>query len=250
MEITNQSNTSASLYFYGDILGSSQSEDYKECYPDDKCPKDVRDFLDEIKDVETLDIHINSGGGSVFGGIAIYNLLKAHKAYKTVHIDGIAASIASVIAMAGDKIVLPKNATFMIHKPMNGYFFAAMNADQLRKDAETLDSCQKAIITSYMDKVKDGVTREQIEDLVNEETWLVGDEAEQYFDFEIEESVEAVACTSVFFDKYEKTPKDLKPQTNIVDTEELANIVYEKIKADSREQLKNEILKDLEKFSN
>ena len=102
IEIKNQTETSAELYFYGDIIGSSMSEDYKNYYPDDKCPKDITDFLDEIGDVDKLDIHINSGGGSVFGGIAIYNQLKGCKAHKTVYVDGIAASIASVIACVGD----------------------------------------------------------------------------------------------------------------------------------------------------
>lgn len=72
--------------------------------------------------MSSINIHINSGGGSVFGGIAIYNMLKRNSAQKTVYIDGIAASIASVIAMAGDRIIVPANATMMIHKPSNSYF--------------------------------------------------------------------------------------------------------------------------------
>ena len=68
-------------------------------------------------------------------------MLKRNNARITTYIDGIAASIASVIACAGDRIVIPANGTFMIHKPTNGYFFTSMNADQLRKDADTLDIC-------------------------------------------------------------------------------------------------------------
>nr|WP_253294644.1 head maturation protease, ClpP-related [Anaerocolumna aminovalerica] len=233
------------------------SENYRNYYPDDKCPKDIKDFLDEIGEVSHLDIHINSGGGSVFGGIAIYNLLKNYKATKTVYIDGIAASIASVIACAGDKIVMPKNATFMIHKPMNGYFWATMNADELRKDAETLDNCQKAIVNTYMSKVKDGITRETIENMVNVETWLIGDEAEQYFDFEIEESTEAVACSSDYFDKYENTPENLKSPEELkatinINADEIVEKLYAKLKADtnpkdeSQEQIKNQLLEDLD----
>lgn len=258
LEIKNKSDKSAELFLYGDIISYSMSEYYKEYYPDDKCPKDIKDFLDEIGEVDNLDIHINSGGGSVFGGIAIYNLLKNHKAYKTVYIDGIAASIASVIACVGDKVVIPQNATFMIHKPMNGYFFTTMNADELRKDADVLDNCQKAIVNTYMSKAKDGVSREVIESMVNAETWLIGDDVKQYFDFEIEDSSQAVACTSDYFDKYENVPEDLKSKyvdskaTITIDTDELANKIYAKLKADtepkeqSQEELKNQLLEDLD----
>lgn len=258
MEIKNQTSTKAELYLYGDIISYSMSEYYKEYYPDDKCPKDIKDFLDEIGEVDNLDIHINSGGGSVFGGIAIYNLLKNHKSYKTVYIDGIAASIASVIACVGDKIIIPKNATFMIHKPMNSYFWTTMNADELRKDADMLDNCQKAIINTYMEKAKEGVARETIEEMVNAETWLIGDEAEQYFDFEIEESNEAAACTSEYYDKYDKMPEATERQvakinnpvaTIHIDTDILAEKVFAKLKAENetkQEQLKNQLLEDLD----
>ena len=106
MEIKNQTNTSAELYFYGDIVSSTWSKWEKE----DKCPQDVADFLNEIKNTNELSIYINSGGGSVFAGISIYNMLKRHSAYKTVYVDGLAASIASVIALAGDKVIIPATA--------------------------------------------------------------------------------------------------------------------------------------------
>ena len=77
-------------------------------------------FLDELKalgPVPELTVRINSPGGSVFDGVAIYNALKRHSAAITVWIDGIAASIASMIAMAGDEIVMPENAMLMLHDP-------------------------------------------------------------------------------------------------------------------------------------
>jgi ATP-dependent Clp protease protease subunit len=80
-------------------------------------PNDVKEALDEVGSVDTLNIYINSPGGSVFDGMAIYNQLKRFAARKVVHIDGIAASIASVIAMAGDEIVCAPNAMMMIHDP-------------------------------------------------------------------------------------------------------------------------------------
>lgn len=255
IEIRNQTDSSAELYFYGDIISYSMSESYREYYPDDKCPKDVEDFLSQIGDVDTLDIHINSGGGSVFGGIAIYNMLSRKKCTKNVYIDGIAASIASVIACCGDKIIIPKNATFMIHKPSNSYFWTSMNADELRKDAELLDTCQKAILNTYMNKVKEGVTEEEINKMINDETWLVGEDASKYFDFVVEESVEAAACTSDYFDKYQNTPENLKksgPKATIEVSEEMIESIINKrleaIKNQELENQKQDLLKDLGSF--
>lgn len=139
LEICNQTEISADLNIFGDIV----SDDWGKWCDDDTCPSDISDFLKNLEDIQEINLHINSGGGSVFAGITIYNMLKRNNARITTYIDGIAASIASVIACAGDRIVIPANGTFMIHKPTNGYFFTSMNADQLRKDADTLDICQK-----------------------------------------------------------------------------------------------------------
>lgn len=254
IEIKNQTDSSADLYFYGDIISYSMSESYREYYPDDKCPKDIEEFLNKIGDVETLNIHINSGGGSVFGGIAIYNMLTRKKCTKTVYVDGIAASIASVIACCGDKVIIPKNATYMIHKPSNSYFWTTMNADELRKDAELLDTCQKAILNTYMSRVKEGVTEEQINELINAETWMVGDEVMQYFDFEVEESSNAAACASDYFEKYNNTPVEFTGkednQLNI-DEDMIVKLVDKRIQEIENKKIeteKNNLLKDLDSF--
>lgn len=262
IEIRNQTDTSADLFFFGDIASESWlSDDYEE----DKCPKDVRDFLEEIGEVDTLNIHINSGGGSVFGGIAIYNLLKQKKCHKEVWIDGIAASIASVIACAGDVVHIPTNGTFMIHKPSNGYFFTSMNADELRKDADTLDACQKAILSVYMTKVNTGVTEDAVDCLINRETWMIGEEVTEYFDFDVIETNNAVACDSAFFANYKNTPENLKSKkkesdSSVVNVDDLVDEVMERLDARTRERervmkeqqdaQKQEILKGLEQFGN
>ena len=201
-------------------------------------------------------MHINSGGGAVFAGIAIYNMLKRSKATVTTYIDGIAASIASVIACAGDRIIIPKNGTFMIHKPTTGYFFESLNADDLRKDAETLDHCQKSIVQTYMERAKDGVTEKEINDLVNAETWMNGSEAAEYFDFEVEEEVNAAACASDFFGSYKNTPENIKKQEDsAVSVEKIADIVMERLESKERtkeqkrmEDMKKEILEDLDMY--
>lgn len=250
LEVKNQSEISADLYIYGDIV----SDDWYKYTDDDKCPKDITDFLSSLGDVENINVHINSGGGSVFGGIAIYNQLKRHKAKITTYIDGLAASIASVIAFAGDKIIMPGNAELMIHKPMTSYFWSMLNADELRKDADKLDVIQKSIINTYMNKVREGITEEQINDFVNNEKWFTAEEAAQIFDIEIEESLQAVACSSDLYDKYINAPDKYKEDSNsitaVVDIEQLASAIVDKLNidkfsTDNAEKIKEQLIEDL-----
>lgn len=207
IEIRNETEEAADLYFFGDINSESMGEYYQKYYPDDKAPKDVQDFLDQLDGVSKINVHINSGGGSVFGGIAIYNILKRHNAEITVYVEGLAASIASVIAMAGDKIIIPANAQMMIHKPSS---FTWGNADDMRKEAEILDGCQKVILNTYMQHAKEGVTEEQINELIDAETWKNGEEWQEFFDIEVAEKSNAAACTSDYFDRYSNLPEKLK----------------------------------------
>lgn len=234
-------NSKAELYIYGDIV----SDQWGKWEDEDTCPKDVTDFLKELNNYDDIDIFINSGGGSVFAGIAIYNQLKRHKGYKTVHIDGIAASIASVIACAGDEVIIPKSAEFMIHKPSNSYCWTSLNADELRKDADTLDVCQKSIVNIYMDNVKEGVTEEKINELINDETWFTGDTVTEYFNFKTEDSGEAVACASNYYKKYNNIPRDL----NLIEVKE-NNILLNKAHEDEESKkikIQNKI-KELDVF--
>ena len=228
IEIKNQTEAAADLYFFGDINSESLGE-WQKYYPDDKAPKDVQDFLDQLDGVSKINVHINSGGGSVFGGIAIYNILKRHNAEIVVYVEGLAASIASVIAIAGDIIIIPANAQMMIHKPSS---ITWGNADDMRKEADILDGCQKVILNTYMQHAKDGVTAEEINALIDAETWKNGEEWQEFFDIEVSEKSQATACESEYFDKYNNLPDKLKgqsepPQLNIDD---LAEKVAEKIK--------------------
>lgn len=252
IEIRNQTEMKAQLNIYGDIV----SDEWGKWSDDDTCPTDISEFLKNLDGVSEIELHINSGGGSVFAGIAIYNMLKRSKATVTTYIDGIAASIASVIACAGDRVIIPKNGTFMIHKPTTGYFLESLNADELRKDADTLDHCQKSIVQTYMERVKDGVTEQEINDLVNEETWMNGSEAAEYFDFDVEETVNAAACASDFFGTYKNTPKNVKnPDGLEIRTEEIADMVMKMLESKKQaeeqkkaEDMKKEILEDLDMY--
>ena len=224
IEIRNETETSADLCFFGDINSESLGE-WQKYYPEDKAPKDVQDFLDQLGDVEKLNVHINSGGGSVFGGIAIYNILKRHKAEITVYVEGIAASIASVIAMAGDKIIIPSNAQMMVHKPSS---ITWGNADDMRKEADILDGCQKVILNTYMQHAKEGVTPEQINTLIDAETWKNGEEWQEYFDIEVSEESSIAASGSSYFDKYNNFPGK-KEEKTIPDADSIAEAVAERL---------------------
>ena len=201
LQIKNSTETSCDLYFYGDIVDS-----WWGAWDDmDQYPESIKNFLDEAKGKD-INIYINSGGGSVFSGMAIYNMLKRHQGYKTVYVDGLAGSIASVIALAGDKVIIPSNAYMMIHKPWCGLHG---NSTELREMADTLDKIEEGILNVYNENLAENADIEVVKAMVNAETWLTGDEASKYFNVNVSESVDAVACTSDYFNKYSKVPKNI-----------------------------------------
>ena len=241
LEIKNFTDTTCDLYFYGDIVDS-----WLGAWEDtDQYPQAIKEFLDQAKDKD-INIYVNSGGGSVFAGMAIYNMLKRHKGYKTVYIDGLAGSIASVIALAGDKVIIPSNAYFMIHKP---WCSSAGNSNELREMANTLDKIEEGIINVYSENLAEGANIEDIKAMVNDETWLTGIEASKYFNVEVSNSVQAVACVSDYFDKYNKVPSDISKEVKteeIEPKEEVKEEVKEEAKAINDEQIKDTLLMELE----
>lgn len=122
--------------------------------------------------VRRIDVRINSPGGSFFDGLAIYNTLKNHQAIVDVYIDGIAFSMASVIAMAGDTISMAKNALLMIHNPKG---VASGTPEEIRAYAELMEKARDSIVMAYEDKT--GIPRDEILAMVNAETYLDADEA-------------------------------------------------------------------------
>jgi ATP-dependent Clp protease protease subunit len=134
--------------------------------------KQFKDDLKALGAVSTLNIFINSPGGSVFDGVAIFNQLDRHKARKVVHIDALAASIASVIAMAGDEIVIAANGMMMIHDP---WTLAFGSAPELRKTADMLDRVRDTLLTTYV--ARTGGDADRIEAMMAEETWFGAEEA-------------------------------------------------------------------------
>lgn len=180
-----KSETEANIYIYGDIVTYKWDET-------DVTADDLRKELEDLGDIQIVNVHINSYGGSTFQGLAIYNLLKQHKAFINVFVDGIAASSASIIAMAGDKIFIPRTALMMIH---NCWTFAIGNAEELRKTAEDMDKIAEAYKAAYMSKIN--ISQDKLEELLADETYLTADECvEMGFADEILEDNEQTAVNS------------------------------------------------------
>ncbi|MBO8169970.1 MAG: Clp protease ClpP [Thermoanaerobacteraceae bacterium] len=158
-------------------------------WDDEISPKQFKEDLDALGDVDEINVYINSDGGDVFAGQAIYSMLKRHKAKINVYVDGLAASIASVVAMAGDVVYMPRNSMMMVHNP---WTIGIGTAEDFRKLADDLDKARESIIVAYEDK--SGLEREKIIELLDAETWMTAEEAVEYgFADEIEHEKEIAA---------------------------------------------------------
>lgn len=188
------------IYVYGTV-GYDIDADY------------MRIALDESEG--EVELRINSGGGDVFEGNAIYSLLESYKSKEgnsvKVYVDGIAASIASVIAMAGDDIRMSSNALMMIHNPWMPS--ATGGADDLRDMANVLDKIRETILTVYHSRT--GIDRDTIASMMDEETWLSAEEAFNFgfSDGIISASEEPVASIKAF--NYANAPVWLKGMSTL-----------------------------------
>lgn len=160
------------LYIYGDVVGKEFNWDTWRWTPSENSAQHFREELAKYPNASRIDIYINSYGGSVFEGTAIYNQLKRHPAQKVVHVDGFACSIASVIAMAGDEVIMPRNTLMMIH---NAWMFACGNAAELRKAADDLDVINTAGRQAYLQKAGDKLPEEELARMMDAETWLTAE---------------------------------------------------------------------------
>ena len=206
--VVSEDKKTADLYIFGDITSWRWFEE-------EVSASSFQKDLEAIGQVDTLNIHINSCGGDVFEGIAIYNLIKNYNAVKNVYIDGIAASIASVIAMAGDNIYMSNTSVMMIH---NCWTWTSGNAEDLRKTADDMDKVMQAIRNAYLSKVN--IDEDKLKQLLDDESYLLADECiEMGFCSEIieydEEETELSASSRGYFDLVMKLKKLEKPQENI-----------------------------------
>lgn len=161
-QVKNEVNGNSEILLYGPIAGESS------WWGDEVTPRSFAEDLESLggKDVT---VRINSGGGDVFAAHAIHNQLVAYKGRVTVVIDGLAASAATIIAVAGDRIIMPSNALFMIHNPAIGlsdYY----GADELLKAAEALNTIKGSIVAAYRKRCK--ASAEELAAMMDAETWM------------------------------------------------------------------------------
>lgn len=217
----------AEIFIYGDIITDTDATWLKMA--DDgtlgyQYPTKIREQLEEIKSLP-VDVHIASDGGDVAAGIAIYNMLANHEAPVTVYIDSWAASIASVIAMASNKIIMPENTFLMIHNPKAGAFG---DGEYLRAVADWLDKLRTMIAETYAKHITatpDGVTTalDVVTELMDKETWLTASQAADIFDnVELAQATEVKAVASL---KSAYNMPDIVSRDNNVNNDVIKNIL-------------------------
>ncbi len=204
--IEDEEQEQAELYIYGDIVDYSW-------YEDDVSANDIRKKLSESS-AKTINVHINSLGGDTYTGIAIYNLLreKSKTAKIITYVDAIAASAASIIAMAGDKVIMPSNTLMMIH---NCWTFGIGNANELRKTASDMDKIMNAVIQCYLSKVN--IAEDELRSLLDAETYLTADEAlEKGFCDEVQELTDNKGVQQNALSSLVKIIKDSKEKSKVI----------------------------------
>jgi ATP-dependent protease ClpP protease subunit len=190
-------NDSATIYVYDEIGGWGVSS------------KDFASQMVDIGSVKNINVRINSPGGDVFAGLAMYNLLKDHSAEVTVDVDGWAASAASVVAMAGDQINMAANAFMLVHAP---WTIHGGNSEDFRKVADRLEAVESSLVDTYANRR--GIDRQVIADWVAEETLFSADGAVEAGMADAVTGESAIAA-SADFSGYRFLPhsmRGLKPQ--------------------------------------
>jgi ATP-dependent Clp protease protease subunit len=191
--------TVGELHIYGDIGWGGVTE------------SDVAAKLATLKSAKSLSLYLNSPGGDVTAGNAIFNMLQRFNGEVTVHVDGLAASIASIIAMAGDKIITAANALWMIHDPWIGI---RGTAGDLRSAAEVLDKVRETLIQTYATRTK--ADKKKIGEWMAAETWMTAEEAKArgFTDEIASDRVVENVCTSPLLASFRNTPEHLRTQAS------------------------------------
>ena len=187
LEKTNQT---ATLNIYGDITSWA----WEDNSWGDVSANLLSKQLEALGDVNEIHVFINSYGGEVAEGLAIYNALRRHNAKVVTYCDGFACSIASVIFMAGDERIMNEASLLMIH---NAWTWASGNSAELRKQADDLEKITQASVEAY--KAHSTLTEKQIKKLMDAETWILPSEALEYgFATKIDKTEEKNASQSAF----------------------------------------------------
>lgn len=167
--------------------------------------KSFQKELTAMGKVSTINLRINSPGGDVFDGVAIYNQLKSHPARVVVDIDGLAASIASIIAMAGDEIRIASNAMMMIHNP---HGMAIGDSTEMQRVSALLTQVKGNLTDTYA--ARTGNSREQLNAWMDDETWLTAETAVQHGFADAVASEQPVSACFSMLNNYHNVPDGLK----------------------------------------
>lgn len=170
MQVNEAKPNEADLELYDEI---GESTDWWTGKTSGISAESITQFLKENQDVDTVNLHINSNGGLVFEGITIHNILKGSDKTVNVIIDGLAASIASVIAMCGDTVKMYPTSQMMIH---NCWTYGCGNANDFRKLADQMDKIMDSSRIAYLSKAKDKLTEEKLKELLDNESYLTAQE--------------------------------------------------------------------------
>jgi HK97 family phage major capsid protein len=206
-EIKNAVNDTAEIFIY-DFIG----EDF---WSEGVTAKNFIESLDAVK-AKNISLRINSPGGSVFDGWAIYNALKRHPATVTAYVDGIAASIASIIALSADHVHMAANSLFMIHNPSAT---ASGDSEKMRKTADILDKVRENLVSTYRSKTN--MTEAELIAAMDAETWYTADEAlDLGFVDSIDEAIKMAAHFDMSNMPFNKIPTQV---LNTIESEEASN---------------------------
>ena len=231
-----QSEDKADIYIYGDITSWEWDESDVSSYTLSK-------ELHQIGDVEEINVYINSYGGEVAEGLAIYNALRRNKATVNTFCDGFACSIASVIFMAGDNRYIRDTSLLMIH---NAWTYASGNAEDLKKRAEDLEKINSTSINAYMKHVN--ISEEELQEMLDNETWIKSEEAvEKGFATDVLEDDDSNPIASQSIRKEIKNHllrKDNKPSQNVNKEKDLEKEIQKLINKEL-EKVKSEVKKEL-----
>ena len=224
------------LYVYGEIIGGSNKWDESDVIFDD-----FKDKLNEMDDNSTLDIYINSPGGSVFttqGIVALLRRAKERGITINAYIDGMGASCASWLPFVANNLYVYPQSIMMIHKPMSTLW--AANADEMKKEIDFLDKIENDIIIPlYMERAKDGVTEEFIKKKMTAETWFTANEINELFNVTMLSDEKNIVCCADknVLNRYSNVPKELlnrlQEENNMEKDKNIATMASEENKVEN-----------------
>lgn len=239
MEVRSNENREYHLYIDGEV-GWLLEDKYWMIGP--VIPQDLVEMKDFLATKDVIYVHINTPGGSVWGGFGIYNLIKSLPGKTIAVIDGLAGSIGSVIGFACDEIIMNEASMFMVHLPLTGI---RGNKTDFKRALQMLEITQENILKVYMSKAKEGVTPEEVNALMEAETYLNKEQMDKYFNLTITNEKPIITPSN--------TNEGDEADDNVVNTNSdevpLTNKVEEVVEGNEDNNTTNQTTKDNEAFN-